>query len=80
MNAKELCETYDGRDITLHFTTNGSAESTIMSISIIKPIDRLKYVSVYSFRFEDGCLVMYADAHTLVYNLLMNPVFEEDHE
>lgn len=80
MNAKELCETYDGRDITLHITTNGNAESTIMSIRVSKPIDRLKFVSVYSFRFEDDCLAMYADAHTLAYNLLINPAFKEDYE
>ena len=77
MNAKELCEIYDGRDIALHIMLGNFTEQKMTSIRINKPIDELKYVSVYSFRFEDDCLVMFASAQTTLYNLLINPVKDE---
>lgn len=78
MNAKELCEAYDGRDIDLHITEGDLTERKVLSIQINRPRDCLKYASVYSFRFEDNRLIMYADVRTLLYNLLLNPVYEEE--
>lgn len=81
MNAKELYEAYDrgnGKDVILHFTYGELTERKIMSISIRRATDRLKYVNVYSFRFEDGNLIMYAEVSTILFNLFMNPEFEED--
>ena len=80
MNAKELCEVYDGRNVTLHFTEGELTERKVMSIAINRATDRLKYADVYSFRFEDDNLVMFADVATILHNLYINHEFEEDEE
>lgn len=81
MNAKELYDAYEsfhGKNVVLHITQGELAERKEMSIRIVKPRESLKYVDVYLFRFEDDCLVMFANSHDVIYNLLMNPAFEED--
>ena len=81
MNAKELYEAYDignGKDVILHFTYGEQTARQIMSISIRRATDRLKYVNVYSFRFEDDSLIMFAEVSTILFNLFMNREFEED--
>lgn len=82
MNAKELYEAYDksGKEVVLHITYGELTERKIFSISIRRATDRLKYANVYSFRFEDDSLIMYADVSTILFNLFMNREFEEDEE
>ena len=82
MNAKELYETYDrsGTNVILRITYGELTERNIFSISIRRVTDRLKYANVYSFRFEDNSLIMFAEVNTILFNLFMNPEFEEDEE
>lgn len=78
MNAKELYEAYDGRDVILNITQGELTEREVMSIRIVRPRDCLKFVEVYLFRLEDDILMMYADSQKVLYNVLMNPAFEEE--
>lgn len=79
MNAKELYEAYDGRNVILHITEGELTERKMMSIAINRATDRLKYAEVYSFRFEDDNLVMFTDARTILHNLyIKNHEFEEE--
>ena len=82
MNAKELYDAYDqnGKNVILHITYGKLTERKIMSISIRRATDRLEYVNVYSFRFEDNSLIMFAEVNTILFNLFMNPEFEEGEE
>ena len=78
MTAKELYEAYEGRDVVMHITDGELTERKVMSITVNKATDRLKYAEVYSFRFEDDRLVMYADARTILYNLYVKREEEEE--
>lgn len=78
MNAKEMYNAYDGNDVVLHITDGELTERQLMSIRISKATDRLKYVDVYEFRFEDGHLVMYAQVNTILFNIFMNREFMEE--
>jgi len=78
MTAKELYEAYEGRDVVMHITDGELTERKVMSITVNKATDRLKYAEVYSFRFEDDRLVMYADARTILHNLYVKREEEEE--
>lgn len=78
MTAKELYEAYEGRDVVLHITDGELTERKVVSITVNKATDRLKYAEVYSFRFEDDRLVMYADVRTILYNLYIKRESEEE--
>lgn len=73
INAKELYEAYDGlrKDVVLHITEGDLTERKMMSLSIRRSTKRLENVDIYSFNFDNDCLEMYADAHRVIYNVLM---------